>query len=76
MTVQRHRARGFFGGLLLGVGLALVLFVVGVIPTTVVWLVVLGLGLAVVGLVVASVVPGRSPAPAPGAGAAPAPPAP
>lgn len=59
MTVHRHPVRGFFAGLLLGIGIALILFVFGVIPMTVIWLGVLALGLAVLGVVAAYAAPVR-----------------
>jgi multisubunit Na+/H+ antiporter MnhB subunit len=57
---SRHPIMGFFGGLLLGIGIALMLFVFGVVPMTVVWLGVLALGLAILGVVLAYAVPARS----------------
>lgn len=46
--VRRRPVLGFFAGLLLGLGLALVLIVLGVVPTTIAWL---G-GLTILGMVV------------------------
>jgi hypothetical protein len=59
MKVRRHPVLGFFSGLFLGLGLVLILFVFGVLPMTVLWLAVFALGLAVVGVVLAYVLPGR-----------------
>ncbi|WP_372594334.1 hypothetical protein [Actinotalea sp.] len=57
--VQRRPILGFFAGLFLGLGVALVLFVFGVLPTTVVWLAILsGVGV-VLGVVAASTAPAR-----------------
>jgi len=57
--VHRRPVLGFFAGLVLGLGLALVLFVFGVVPTTVVWLAVItGLGV-MLGLVTAYAAPAR-----------------
>ncbi len=50
---------GFFGGLLLGIGIALMLFVFGIIPITALWFGILAVGCAVLGVVVALVVPPR-----------------
>ncbi len=50
---------GFFAGLLLGLGVALLLFVFGVIPMTVMWLAILAIGVAVLGVVLAYVAPAR-----------------
>ena len=58
-TVHRHPVLGFFTGLFLGLGIALLLFVFGVIPMTAVWLAGLVLGLAVLGVVAAYVTPAR-----------------
>ncbi len=57
--VRRRPVLGFFAGLLLGLGLALVLIVLGIVPTTIAWLgglTVLGM---VVGVVLAYVAPVR-----------------
>jgi hypothetical protein len=59
MKVRRHPVLGFFSGLFLGLGLVLILFVFGVLPMTVLWLAVFALGLAVLGVVLAYVLPGR-----------------
>jgi hypothetical protein len=59
MKVRRHPVLGFFSGLFLGLGLVLTLFVFGVLPMTVLWLAVFALGLAVLGVVLAYVLPGR-----------------
>jgi multisubunit Na+/H+ antiporter MnhB subunit len=61
--VHRHRVMGFFAGLLFGVGLVLMLFVYGIIAMTWVPLAIAaGVG-ALLGIVFASVVPGRTPKP-------------
>jgi len=59
MKTRRHPALGFFAGLFLGIGIALLLFVFGVIPMTVMWLAILTLGFAVLGVVLAYVAPAR-----------------
>jgi len=59
MKTRRHPVLGFFAGLFLGIGIALLLFVFGIIPMTVMWLVILTLGVAVLGVVLAYVVPAR-----------------
>jgi hypothetical protein len=50
---------GFFAGLILGIGIALLLFVFGIVPMTVMWLAILTLGCAVLGIVLAYVAPAR-----------------
>jgi len=59
MKTRRHPVLGFFAGLFLGIGIALLLFVFGIIPMTVMWLVILTLGVAVLGVVLAYVAPAR-----------------
>jgi|WetSurMetagenome_2_1015567.scaffolds.fasta_scaffold844633_2 hypothetical protein len=59
MKVRRHPVLGFFAGLFLGLGIVLMLFVFGVLPMTVVWLAVIALGAAVLGVLLAYVVPAR-----------------
>lgn len=59
MTVHRHPVRGFFAGLFLGLGLGLMLIVFGIIPMSVMWLGVLTIGVAVLGVVLAYAVPVR-----------------
>lgn len=59
MKPRRHPVLGFFAGLFLGLGIALLLFVFGVLPMTVMWLVILTLGVAVLGVVLAYVAPAR-----------------
>ena len=59
MKTRRHPVLGFFAGLFLGIGIALLLFVFGIIPMTVMWLVILTLGVAVLGVVLAYVAPTR-----------------
>jgi putative flippase GtrA len=59
MTAKRHPVRGFFAGLLLGLGIALLLFVLGVLPMTLAGLgVITAIGI-VVGIVLAYVAPVR-----------------
>lgn len=58
-NVHRHPIMGFFGGLLLGLGLAIMLFIYGVIPITAMWFVALLVGGAVLGVVLAYVAPVR-----------------
>ena len=60
MKARRHPVRGFFAGLFLGIGAALLLFVFGVLPFT---LAMLGIVTAV-GVVLAYVAPVRSADPA------------
>jgi hypothetical protein len=59
MKAKRHPVMGFFAGLFLGLGVAMLLFVFGIVPMTVVWLTVLALGMAVLGVVLAYVAPAR-----------------
>jgi hypothetical protein len=59
MTVKRHPVLGFFAGLFLGLGICLMLFAMGVVPVTVMWLGVLTLGGAVLGVALAYLVPAR-----------------
>lgn len=59
MSVKRHPVMGFFTGLLLGLGLFLVLMTMGVVPLTVMWMVILVVGGIVLGIVLAYVVPAR-----------------
>jgi multisubunit Na+/H+ antiporter MnhB subunit len=57
----RHPVLGFFAGLVFGLGLALMLAVLGVIPTSVLWLgAVVGI-CTVLGLVAAYLAPARAP---------------
>ncbi|HEY5135672.1 MAG TPA: hypothetical protein VIJ41_07770 [Candidatus Nanopelagicales bacterium] len=60
MTTSRHPVRGFFAGLFLGVGAALLLFVFGVLPFTLVMLGIITVIGIVVGIVLAFVAPARS----------------
>jgi len=64
MTARRHPVRGFFAGLFLGVGAALLLFVFGVLPFTLVMLGIITVVGIVVGVVLAYVAPVRSSGPA------------
>jgi hypothetical protein len=59
MTAKRHPVRGFFAGLFLGLGVALLLFVLGVLPMTLAWLGIVTLVGVVVGIVLAYVAPVR-----------------
>jgi Na+-transporting NADH:ubiquinone oxidoreductase subunit NqrD len=59
MNVRRHPIRGFLAGLFLGLGIALMLITLGIIPLTVTWLSVLTFGFAVLGVVGAYAVPVR-----------------
>ncbi len=60
MTAKRHHVRGFFAGLFLGLGVALLLFVLGVLPMTVAWLGIVTLVGIVLGVVLAYVAPVRA----------------
>ena len=57
--VQRHPILGFFAGLFFGFGLALILFVFGIVPVTIMWLGGLTLGCALLGIVLAYIAPVR-----------------
>ena len=59
MKRRHHPIMGFFAGLFLGLGAALILFVFGVIPLTVVWLVSLVVGGIVIGIVLGYLLPSR-----------------
>jgi multisubunit Na+/H+ antiporter MnhB subunit len=61
MTTKAHRhpILGFFAGLFFGFGLALILFVFGVLPVTVTWLAILTVGMAVLGVIFAYTTPVR-----------------
>jgi multisubunit Na+/H+ antiporter MnhB subunit len=56
---QRRPILGFFAGLFFGFGLALILFVFGILPVTVMWLAILTVGMAVLGVVLAYLTPVR-----------------
>ena len=58
---RRRPVLGFFAGLVFGLGLALMLAVLGVIPMSVVWLGVVVGFCAVLGLVAAYLAPARAP---------------
>jgi hypothetical protein len=60
MKARRHPVRGFFAGLFLGVGAALLLFVFGVLPFTLAMLGIVTAAGVVVGVVLAYVAPVRS----------------
>lgn len=57
--VRRRPVLGFFAGLLFGLGLALVLIVLGAVPTTWVWLAAPAIAGMVLGVVMAYVAPVR-----------------
>lgn len=59
MKARRHPIRGFLAGLLLGLGVAMLLFVFGIVPMTIIWLAIAALGFAVLGVVLAFVAPAR-----------------
>lgn len=58
---RRRPVLGFFAGLLFGLGVALMLAVLGVIPMSLVWLGVAAGAGAVLGLVLAYLAPARAP---------------
>ena len=60
MTAKRHPVRGFFAGLFLGLGVALLLFVFGVLPMTIAWLGIITAVGIVLGIVLAYVAPARA----------------
>jgi hypothetical protein len=60
MTAKRHPVRGFVAGLFLGLGVALLLFVLGVLPMTIAWLGIVTLAGIVLGVVLAYVAPVRA----------------
>lgn len=60
MKAGRHPIRGFFAGLLLGLGIALLLFAFGALPMSALWLMVLALGVALLGVLLAYVTPARA----------------
>ncbi len=59
-SVRRRPVLGFFAGLVFGLGLAMVMFVFGVVPTTALWLAILTIAGVVLGLVTAYAAPARS----------------
>lgn len=59
MTVKRHPVMGVFAGLFLGVGLCLMLFALGTVPVSILWLAGLTLAGAVLGVALAYAVPAR-----------------
>lgn len=59
VRVLRHPVLGFFAGLVFGLGLALVLFVFGVVPTSAAWLGTVVGTCVVLGVVAAYVAPAR-----------------
>jgi len=75
MKRRRRPVMGFFAGLFLGLGIALILFVFGIVPLSVVWLGALVAGGIVLGIILGFVLPrgSRGPKPPVTEGAAPAP---
>jgi hypothetical protein len=59
MKVKRHPILGFFSGLVLGLGVALILFTLGVVPLTVAWLAGLTIAGVVLGVAWAYAAPAR-----------------
>lgn len=59
-SVRRHPFLGLIAGLLIGLGAVLLLFVLGVVPVSVVWVAGCVGGGAVLGMVAAFVTPARS----------------
>ncbi|MHB1165793.1 MAG: hypothetical protein ACYC0W_04260 [Candidatus Nanopelagicales bacterium] len=59
MKTRRHPILGFFSGLLLGIGIALILFTFGIVPMTILWLAVLTVGGIVIGIALAYALPAR-----------------
>lgn len=59
--VKRRPILGFLAGLLLGLGLAILLFIFGVVPTTAAWFAIIVVAGAVLGIVAAYVAPARPP---------------
>jgi multisubunit Na+/H+ antiporter MnhB subunit len=59
MKVRRHPILGFFAGLFLGIGIALMLFVFGIVPMSAMWLGIVVGGFAVLGIAAAYAVPAR-----------------
>jgi len=57
--VRRRPVLGFFAGLLVGFGLALILFSFGILEVTVMWLAILTVGMAILGIVLAYAAPAR-----------------
>jgi formate/nitrite transporter FocA (FNT family) len=56
---HRHPVRGFFAGLMLGIGLAIMLVIYGVVPITAMWFTAFVVGGIVIGVGVACVTPAR-----------------
>lgn len=59
MSVTRHPVRGFFTGLLLGLGIVLIVFAFGALPMTLLTLGLFLVGGAVLGVVIAYAIPPR-----------------
>ena len=58
--VHRHPVLGFFAGLVLGLGIAMLLFVFGIVPMTISWLGIVVAAFVVLGVVLAFVAPARA----------------
>jgi hypothetical protein len=60
MTIERrHSLMGLTGGASLGLGIALLLFVYGTVPMTVLWLALIVLGMGILGWIFSRVIPAR-----------------
>lgn len=59
MTVRRHPVLGFFSGLLLGLGAAIMLVLLGVVPMSVLWLGIITVAGIVIGIALAYALPAR-----------------
>lgn len=59
MKVRRHPVLGLFAGLFLGLGVALLLIVFGIVPLSATWLAGLTVGFGVLGVAGAYAVPSR-----------------
>lgn len=59
MKVRRHPVLGFFSGLLLGVGVAVMLALLGVVPLSALWLGIITAAGVVVGIALAYALPAR-----------------
>lgn len=59
MTVRRHPVLGFFSGLLLGLGAAIMLVLLGIVPMSVLWLGIITVAGIVIGIALAYALPAR-----------------
>jgi hypothetical protein len=59
MKVRRHPVLGFFSGLLLGLGVAIMLVLLGIVPMTVMWIGIITAAGVVVGIALAYALPAR-----------------